>query len=1242
MNTKKRFFVFFLALVMFVPAIAGLDISKVFAMDTLYFSQQPLNPVTANSARAQLLSWNNDVGDAENFAPDMVAWTNPNSGEVYYAYCVNPAYPGEGGAKGSYLVDIGKFDQTCLVNEGGAYSDPLGADDPCPNLPGVTIAQGLQGIIFAGYPTRDAATILGGDESSFGCTTSQLEYAAYLATKMAVWSLIHDRYDITLWKADYTDGQAAGYPKALIDATLQAMKTLYAHASDPLPNKGNSFTVSGNTPTQDGSGAWSETFTISGTFVDGAPTIINTKGDTKWNSADGVKLYDSTGATELQKNAAGSYILPSGQVSFVAKYTPTSSDYDVSTDISVLTQDGSHVLCYGAAPQGQPLQNYVLAGKSSAVTNTTFQVQAGTDTTPPTPQPSETPTPSTPTPSTPSGGLIVYKYSTETTQNGAKIPLRGVVFELVDFNGHYLGTKATDASGTVSWNNLPLGEYHVYELSNNGLQYQLTPPTFADIVLTTDNPTGQWTFYDDTSTTVTPEKVDAATGDAIPGVEFELHQIDGNGNFKAVGTTGDDGKYSFKNVPDGTYEVFEVSTVDGYILDQTPQTVVVKNGQATSLKFTDSKYPGITITKVDRKTGATITGTATFRVEQINGTFTRDISTSAGIANLDNCPPGAYKITELSAPDGYVIDGDYGTVVLAPGEHVQYIAYDLAKPTLTIEKIDGQTGVAVPGARFTISKDGVVLGTVTAGQDGKVTVGMKGTPLGYLEPGTYSVTEVFVPQPYVLPTDGSQHQDIVLNAGDTRTMTFTDLQMPSIKVVKYDEKTGQLLPLAQFAIYEQQDVSRPVAEGMTDNKGEFNSGNIMPGTYVVQELNPPPGYTFSTTTQNPRTIVAKAGDGVITVKFDNLPLPQIEVQKYDEKTGLPLALAQFAIYSQDDATRPVAAGLTNAQGVFDSGLLQPGTYTVKELNPPPGYMFSDKTQSTQTIIVKGGDGKVVVKVDNVKLPEIDVQKVDAVTGDKLAGFTFTLKQTDDSSAAAYTYTTDSTGLMKVPGLQPGTYTITETACPPTYLMDSPASQTIKVVGGDVKTVKFSDTLKPTLIVTKTNGTTGAPAAGATFTITWNNPAGGTQVLGTNYKTDPNGKIVIPNVQPGLYTIEETVPAPGMTLPSNPVQTVYLNPGDNSYPSMQGGTQGLSAPNTYGISIAAGSLVAANFTNYETSAVIVKKEDKNTGAMLSGATFDLIDISGQISGTGGSVIASATTDSSGTFAFVGLQPGVYAV
>ena len=100
--------------------------------------------------------------------------------------------------------------------------------------------------------------------------------------------------------------------------------------------------------------------------------------------------------------------------------------------------------------------------------------------------------------------------------------------------------------------------------------YQLTPPTTLVITVPKDKEATA-TFQDYPPTTVITEKEDAETGEPIPDVHYEIIQIDGKGAWRATGKTDGQGKITWNDVPDGTYLVREVSTVEGYILDQTPQ-----------------------------------------------------------------------------------------------------------------------------------------------------------------------------------------------------------------------------------------------------------------------------------------------------------------------------------------------------------------------------------------------------------------------------------------------------------------------------------------------------------------------------------------------------------------------------------------------------------------------------------------------------------------------------------------------
>ncbi|SHK53271.1 SpaA isopeptide-forming pilin-related protein [Anaerotignum lactatifermentans] len=743
------------------------------------------------------------------------------------------------------------------------------------------------------------------------------------------------------------------------------------------------------------------------------------------------------------------------------------------------------------------------------------------------------------------GKLKVIKL--DATDNAT--PLAGVTFDCYNAQGHLIDTGTTDESGIWEPNITESGTYTVVERSTNN-RYQLTEPTTLVITVEPDQ-TATATFRDYPPHIVVTEKEDAETGEPIPGVQYEIMQIDGKGAWRATGKTDAEGKITWEDVPDGTYLVREVSTVEGYILDQTPQYVTVRNGQAAGLKFLNSKFPGLTITKIDQQTGEVITDPATFKVEQVDGSYTTTVTTENGVATLKNVPVDTYKITEVTAPEGYALGDCPQTVYLGKDKNVQVVMKNLKKPVLTIEKIDGQTGDPVPGTKFEIKKsDGTLIGTVTTGADGKVTVGMKGGELGYLDPDVYTVTEVFVPEPYVLTGD---HQDIRLNAGDRKSLLFANLEMPSITVEKYDEETGEKLPGAQFAIYEQADTARPVVEGMTDENGKFTSGYLKPGTYVV-----------------------------------------------------------------------------------------------KELNPPPGYMFSDKTSPDRVIVAKPGDGEIIVKVDNIKLPELTIKKIDSVTKEPIAGVVYEIKEVDDTSVQPTTATTDENGMIVIHGLKAGTYEITEISTPKPYILnDTP--QRVKLEAGDHKTLMFENIKYPTLIIEKTDYTTNKGIPNTTFKIEHEEDDGAITTVGT-FKTDENGRIKLPYVEPGWYIITETIPAQGYQKPTNPVTRIYLNPGDNSYLKDDniaggGGTGGTGGgTTTEGIEITSGNdyEVVDGIVNYPLNSLAIKKADANTGEMLDGATFEVFRITGETSGQNGKLICTATTDNSGVIVITGLEAGAYAV
>ena len=159
----------------------------------------------------------------------------------------------------------------------------------------------------------------------------------------------------------------------------------------------------------------------------------------------------------------------------------------------------------------------------------------------------------------------------------------------------------------------------------------------------------------------------------------------------------------------------EVAAPPGYIIDTQSQTVQIKEGRTVSLTFKNQPKGELIIQKRDSATGQPLAG-AEFRVTTAagcevgldgvigdstltqNGIFTTD---SAGEIRISNLAPGAYVISEIKAPQGYVIDQASSNVVIGEGGDTQTVVMTNSKAgSLVIDKRDSLTGEPLEGVTF--------------------------------------------------------------------------------------------------------------------------------------------------------------------------------------------------------------------------------------------------------------------------------------------------------------------------------------------------------------------------------------------------------------------------------------------------------------------------------------------------------------------------------------------------------------
>ena len=449
----------------------------------------------------------------------------------------------------------------------------------------------------------------------------------------------------------------------------------------------------------------------------------------------------------------------------------------------------------------------------------------------------------------------------------------------------------------------------------------------------------------------------------------------------------------------------------------------------------------------------------------------------------------------------------------------------------------------------------------------------------------------------------STPQQIELTAGGgIKTLTFFNTVKPGIHIIKVDSRTMEPLANVKFRISLVGGTFSK--EYVTDKNGEIDLTALEPGAYTVEEITAPNGYLMD---DDKRVIQIDAGENARFV-FTNTEKPVLSVVKYDAENDTYLAGATFRIAKIEDGSHYLDR-VTDTNGRISISDLEPGVYSVKEIAAPSGYVLNDTEYHVE--LFPGKDSTLVV--NNEKKPNLKIVKTDAVTGAPLSGVTFTVNKADSSTLT--TVKTDANGEALLTALDPGVYVVRETSVPDGYLLDS-EPQAITLVPNKTGTVRFRNYPKPTLTIDKVDSITKDPIKGAKFHITYasnNSFTGELNDLGT-YFTDEKGQIKLTKLRDGWYRVTEVEPAAGYAIKDPATQDCFIQ---------------------------AGTGKTLTFENTPLSALIIKKVDADSGAMLQGAKFRVRYLGGT-SGTGGTVIGEYTTSANGTIVITGLKAGTYVV
>ena len=676
---------------------------------------------------------------------------------------------------------------------------------------------------------------------------------------------------------------------------------------------------------------------------------------------------------------------------------------------------------------------------------------------------------------TPLSAIIIRKVDSESGQ-----PLEGAWFRIrylggtSGTGGTVIGEYRTSSNGTIVVTSLKAGTYVCEEISAPD-GYVITDATETVYLSGKDQDVITVTFGNDKMGSLLIVKKDAVTGAPISDVEFLVTDSDGsvigtaNGRYvtDSAGTIRIDGL-----TPGMTVIAREVRAKDGYILDDTPQSIKIKRNAVMTLEFRNQPRGGVLVKKVDAVTNAPIsdveflvTDSDGNLIGNANGKFVTD---SAGTFTITDIAHGTtLVIKETRAKDGYLLDDTPQTVKVKSDEVVTVEFRNAPKGNLIIVKQDSVTKEPLEGVEFKITyADGSYVdaegGTLSStglywtDKAGKITIsGISGTIVA---------TEVKSIPGYTID-ENSRTQTVVVNPNDTQTLYFYNTPAGGLQIIKSDKDSGKRIAGVKFEIRKMN--GEIIGTFTTDSTGVIYLPEAESGWYTVTELEAASGYLLDTT---PHRIEVKDGR-TATLEIANRKACSILIHKVDANTGDGIYGVTFVIY--DSGRNPIMEVTTDQDGyAYVDKELAAGKYYIRELEAADGYILD---KQYKTVYVEAGKTSTIEWENTAVTGQIQITKYaaesNAITGQAggvtLKGATFEIVRERSGKVVDY-ITTDARGVAASKPLPLGRYLIREVSAPAYYQVSAETFDvTLEYAGQIIKLAAYNKPAELGVTLTKT-------------------------------------------------------------------------------------------------------------------------------------------------------------------------------
>ena len=755
-------------------------------------------------------------------------------------------------------------------------------------------------------------------------------------------------------------------------------------------------------------------------------------------------------------------------------------------------------------------------------------------------------------------------------------------------------------------------------------------------------------------------------GTRLKGAEFALYGEDDT-EIRRV-TTDKAGVALFTGLKSGSYYIKETAAPEGYKpLDNKFEFTIDEKGNlqgdgfsgeglyTLTVKNSPLEY-GFQVKKVSTNDeGLTLPG-AEFRI--LGGGLDKRYTTGAdGLTEQITLPIGEYTLTEMKAPESYVINGagrhisvKADGIYLDGGKLGEGAAITVRNAPvnfkLRLVKVDADTNQPLANVAFMLKGEKGAHSLITGSNGITDTIS--------LAPGKYTLSEVAAAEGYAIPlngwgftvTEGTVQQ--VTNTsevtewnfkGGLLTLTLKNSRIyGGLTIEKTDGKDGGALAGAEFTVAGSDDTpltfiknngryEAAAGEGAsstiaTDANGKAYITGLKFGNYAVTETKAPEGYVLKGD-RHSIAISRQQTEVTLRLKNDKAMYKVTAIKQDAGENGKLLVGAEFTLYSAEGAV--VAKAVTGYDGtaVFE---VPEGKYKLIETRAPAGYQLSgDFVREITVNAVQGAVGEFKYTFNNEKTSySIEIHKHDSEDKQKkLAGAEFAVT---DSRGFTKTVTTDASGKASITELPYDDYTIREIKAPKGYALSDKeysVKKTELVHGSPVVIEAANKYILGSVTIKKVDHENPEKLLeGAKFNV-----------------TDENGSLLKWKAEGDVYTLDErgssVITAGRVTLKDLPEGTYTLTEIDapSGYAILDGSrTFTITEANmTAPLEIKVENLLR------RTAVGFIKVDKNNKELRLAGAEFTLYRMNGEKQGE---VVATGVTNNNGLVTFTELTMGSY--